>query len=74
MDQLNKNYYSIEYVDEDGEQNIKHGFMTPEQAGTLCDQFAQKGIIASIHSLTPAPPDILFANQELDEIFKKTNS
>jgi hypothetical protein len=73
MDQQNKNFYAVEYIDEEGESNIKHGFMTPEQASILCEQFAQKGIIASIHSLSPAPPDVVSANQELDEMLKKRN-
>jgi hypothetical protein len=50
-----KRFYSIEYVDEDGDQVIKHGFMTPTEAEELHRQFLVRGIRSSINDLSSTP-------------------
>jgi hypothetical protein len=47
-----KFFYSVEYVDEEGELNIKHIFMTREESLELLEEFRLHGVTASINQLS----------------------
>lgn len=47
-----RHFYSVEYLDGDGDPVIEHGFMTERQAGELMGQFVERGIVASVNRLS----------------------
>lgn len=49
---MGKDFYSIEYVDEDGDLVIRHGMMTNEEASKLIEGFRSRGIRASVNRLS----------------------
>lgn len=46
-------FYAIEFTDEEGEQVIKHLFMTEKQRDDFISNLMSNGIHAEIHDLTP---------------------
>jgi len=50
---MNSRFYSVEYLDEEGEEVVRHSFMTDQQATLLIEEFARRGVFAQIHDLTP---------------------
>jgi hypothetical protein len=69
-----KRFYSIEYVDKEGELNIKHGFMTPQESMELLEKFRLYGVTASINQLSHQDqclselPTVSFENGRLEGI------
>lgn len=49
---MGKNFYSVEYVDEDGDPVIRHGIMTDGEAAALIEEFRSRGIEASVNRLS----------------------
>ena len=49
-------FYSIEYIDTDGETNIVHEFMKPSDALKLLEKFKDAGITARIYQISPINP------------------
>jgi hypothetical protein len=47
-----KAFYSIEYIDSDGDLVIKHKFMTQEEANGLIEGFAKNRMKATINRLS----------------------
>ena len=48
-----KSFCSIQYVDEEGEQVIRHAFLTEEEQKIVVDEFAKRGISGKVYDLTP---------------------
>lgn len=48
-----KKFYSIEYIDDEGDKNIKHALLDSESVLKICEEFAQRGIIAAVYDLSP---------------------
>ena len=46
-------FYSIEFIDEEGEEIVKHFFLTDEQKEMLVEEFNARDIVVKIHDLTP---------------------
>lgn len=46
-------FWSIEYVDDEGEQVVRHAHLTDEQATAVMDEFCRLGVVAAMHDLTP---------------------
>lgn len=49
-------FYVIDYVDEEGEQVVKHALMEPEEARQLVEETAKRGISGSVADLSPQEP------------------
>lgn len=47
-----KKFWSIEYIDNEGEEIIKHAFMTNEESSMLVVELAKQGISAVAHQLS----------------------
>jgi hypothetical protein len=47
-----KKFWSVEYVDGEGEQVIKHVYMTDEESSMLITEFAKQGFSAVAHQLS----------------------
>ncbi len=47
----NTKFYSIEYVDEEGEIVIRHSFLTDEQKNILLEEFKNRNMKANIYNL-----------------------
>jgi hypothetical protein len=54
-----KLFYSIEYTDDEGDQNIKHAFMTGDEVDELMDKFIKSGVKATINRLSTLPSDVI---------------
>jgi len=70
-----KRFYSIEYVDEEGELNIKHVFMTQDESLELLEMFRLHGVTASINQLSHVDqlsPE-LPAVHSIDELLGRDN-
>lgn len=50
---MGKRFHSIEYVDDEGEQVVKHAMLTPDEAWQLVQEFAARGASVAVHDLTP---------------------
>lgn len=48
----NKHFYSVEYIDHDGDPVIEHGFMTISEAKCLIERFSSHGVMASVNKLS----------------------
>ena len=46
-------FYSIEFIDHEGEEIVKHFFLTDEQKLFLIEEFNSRNISVKIHDLTP---------------------
>lgn len=54
-----KSLYNIEYVDEEGEPEIKKAFLDDDELRALMDAFCEFGINAKVYRLSPGPmPDL----------------
>ena len=49
---MDKNFYSVEYLDGDGDPVIEHGFMTDDEARDLIEEFRSRGVTASVNRLS----------------------
>jgi hypothetical protein len=70
-----KRFYSVEYVDEEGELNIKHVFMTHDESLELLEMFRSHGVTASINQLShnnQSSPE-LPAVHSVDELLGRNN-
>ena len=47
-----KKFWSIKYTDDEGEEVIKHAFMTDEESSILITEFAKQGISVVAHQLS----------------------
>jgi|WetSurMetagenome_2_1015567.scaffolds.fasta_scaffold18500_5 hypothetical protein len=47
-----KKFWSIKYIDDEGEEVIKHAFMTNEESSILVTEFAKQGISMVAHQLS----------------------
>ena len=56
-DRMRKRFYSIEYVDDEGDTVVRHAMMTREEAGRLLAEFASRGVPATVNDLTPEQVD-----------------
>ncbi len=52
-----RRFHSIEYVDDEGDQVVRHAMMTSAEAQQLLEEFAARGVAVTIHDLTPAAVD-----------------
>lgn len=48
-----KGLYSVEYRDEDGDLVIKHALLTPKEAKDLIEEFARRGVSATVNLTGP---------------------
>ena len=46
-------FWSVEYMDEDGELNIKHIVATPIEVSKMIDKFIENGISATAYMINP---------------------
>ena len=44
-----KNFCTVEYLDEDGHEIVDHAILSVEEQMKLMDEFIHRGIIATIH-------------------------
>lgn len=47
-----KKFWSIKYIDNEGEEVVKHAFMTDEESSMLITEFAKQGISVVAHQLS----------------------
>jgi predicted restriction endonuclease len=47
-----KKFWSVEYIDNEGEQVVKHVYMTDEESSMLITEFAKQGFSAIAHQLS----------------------
>jgi hypothetical protein len=45
----NKNFCTVEYLDEDGHEIIDHAILSTEEQFKLMDEFIHRGVVATIH-------------------------
>lgn len=50
-----RRFYVVEYVDEEGDQVVKHVLLEPEEAAKLIENMAKKGVMGSVSDLTQQP-------------------
>ena len=48
-----QHFCSIKYVDEEGDQVIRHAFLTVEEQKAVVAEFVRRGIVGEINDLTP---------------------
>ena len=53
---MDRHFYSVEYLDEDGDPVIRHGIMSEAEAAELIKKFAADGMTASINQLSGHDP------------------
>jgi len=51
-----KRFWVIEWVDGEGDQNVKHLLLEPGEASALMDEFARNGMRATMRDLTQDAP------------------
>jgi hypothetical protein len=59
-------FYVIEYVDDEGDQVVKHALLEPEEAAMLVDEMARSGTSGSVTDLSPEGGMPLLAIQCLE--------
>jgi len=71
-----RRFYVIDYVDEEGEQNVKHVLLEPEEAMKLVEKMAKSGIQGSVYDLSPQPEALPVMSQyeEIDSERCKNSS
>ena len=64
----NKNFCTVEYLDEDGHEMIDHATLSVEEQMKLMEEFIRRGVIATIHDHSASVNSV---NEENESV--KTN-
>lgn len=48
-----RKFYSIEYVDDEGDSVIRHAILEPDEAEKLVSEMTKNGIHGCVHDLSP---------------------
>ena len=48
-----RRFCSIQYIDEEGDQVIRHAFLTVDEQKMVVDEFARRGMRGTVNDLTP---------------------
>ena len=48
-----KKFWSVEWIDEEGEQCVRHAHLTDEEADAVMQELCRRGVVAAMHDLTP---------------------
>ena len=60
-----KKFYSIEYIDDEGEKNVKHAILDSDGAIKCIEEFAARGVLATMYEIS--------ANQFIDDEVNSTD-
>lgn len=65
-----KRFYIIDYIDEEGEQNVKHALLEPEEAKELVEEMARNGIQGTVCDISPQPaaPPVMSEHEEVPRL------
>jgi len=61
-------FYSVEYLDGDGDPVIQHGLLTEAEAKELIEKFARAGVTASVNRLSGPPRDAVVSLPDVDRL------
>jgi hypothetical protein len=65
-----KRLYTIDYIDEEGEQNVKHALLEPAEAEKLMEEMARHGIQGTVCDISPKPatPPVMSEHEEVPQL------